>query len=718
MRIISIGVFLACASFLSSLYAQESWKPFKTDQPVLLDGFLNEADWNKGITSGEMISYHPEYGKPLPYQTEVFFMYDTENLYFGFNCHDPEPANIKASISARDQIRVEDWVCINMDPFNDQQSLYAFYINPLGIQEDGRASSNNEDIGADFVFYSKGRITDSGYVVEVRIPFKSIRYNRTDPVEMGIIFERRIHHLSLQGTNPAIDPQQGMNFLTQMRPVSLSGIKQYTLIELLPAFTYSRLSEQTNGKLALSESRPEFSFTGKLGLSSQLSLDLTYNPDFSQVEADAGQIEENQRFSLFYPEKRPFFQEGKENFSIAAVNMFGSLQSVVHTRQISNPLLGAKLTGKISSKSRLSLLYSLDEPFVAGTQTDSIRYSNFFVGRYQYALKKDSYLGLVITDREDPAQYNRLVGFDGRFRLNDASAVEYNAFGSATTTPGSEQKTGITGTLAYIQNNENRSIRADIQHLGLDFDTRTGYLQRNGINRLSITYKPNKYLQDKFFTRVSLMSFGIVTQDLYSSQWERDLGMGLELAGNQSTFINLFINPSTEVFQGQLFRTNSIHFSGKSQIFPSFFLTCNYRYGELVRYVANPYGGIGHRGSAELLYQVGTAFKTQLSVNYADFYRLSDRSKDFDYLIIRSKNTYQVNKYLFFRIIAEYNSFNKELTTDLLASFTYIPGTVVHLGFGSLYERQYWDGSYYQPGNDFLEFKRGVFFKASYLFRN
>lgn len=699
-----------------SAVAQETLKPTKTHEPITIDGELNESAWANSLVTNDLTSYSPEFGKPLAYSTEVYFTYDSENLFFGFKCFDPNPERIKATMSARDQIRLEDWVCINLDPFNDQQSLFAFYSNPLGIQMDSRASSNNEDTGADFVFYSKGVLTNWGYQVEISIPFKSLRYKRSDYVSMGVIFERRIHRLSTQGTFPALDSQKGMNFLTQMLPVELKGIKHYTLMEILPAVTYSRLSSHNDGLMQVVRNKPEISLTGKLGISSQLSLDLTYNPDFSQVEADAGQIEENQRYSLFYAEKRPFFQEGQESFNIAAVHMFGSLQSVVHTRQISNPILGAKLSGKISSKSRIAVLYSLDEPY--SEFTDSANYSNFFIARYQYALKKDSYVGMVFTDREDPDQYNRLAGIDGRFRMNDASAIEYHFFGSAGTEPGGKQNIGSIGTLSYIQQNKNRNLRAEIQHIDRDFNTRTGYIQRNGINRLFLNYKPNFYLENKFFTKISPMFFGIVTQDLFSSLWERDYGFGIELMGERSTILNIFLDPSNEVFLSHLFRTNSIHFRGFSQILPSLFVRINYRYGELVRYTSNPYGGIGHKGNIDFIYQPITDFKTELSLNYSDFYKLSDGVKDFDYLIIRSKNTYQVNKYLFFRIIAEYNSFSQELSTDFLASFTYIPGTVIHLGYGSLFERKYWDGQYYQPGSEFMELKRGIFFKASYLFRN
>ncbi len=711
-------LLLICALLLwtSTLTGQDTWHAKLCSENIQLDGQLNESCWKEALVCDEMISFLPEFGQTLPYRTEVYLTYNRDNLFIAFQCFDPNPENIKGTITARDQIKMEDWVCVNMDPFNDQQSLLAFYSNPLGIQMDSRSSANQEDLGADFVFHTKGKRTDTGYTVEMQIPFKSLRYNRKKPVVMGMIFERRIHHLSTQGTYPPLDPQKGMNFLTQMKPIVLENIEHYTLLEILPALTYSRLLQASSGSLNVTRSRPEFSLTGKVGLSSQLSLDLTYNPDFSQVESDAGQIEENQRYSLFYKEKRPFFQEGKESFSIAAVSEHGSFQSVVHTRQIANPLVGAKLSGKISNKSRLAILYSLDENHAFADSSG--RYSNFMIGRYQYALNKDSYLGLAMTTREDPDQYNRLAGADGRFRLGDESAIEFNVFGSLSTTPNDKSKNGLIGTVSYNKENEKNSVRFELQHIGQDFITRAGYLQRNGINRLSLSYKPNFYFDQSFFRKVSIMSFGILSEDIPSGLLEHDLGLGTEVAGNRSSTFITFINLSSEVYLHKRFNTNSYHLIGMSQILPKLLINVDYRFGNSIRYVSDPYSGYGNKGNLMLNYQPITNFQTGLTITYADFYRHSDQLKDFDYTILRFKNTYQVNKYLFFRIILEYNTFEEALTADALASFTYIPGTVIHLGYGSLYNQKSWTGHEYQPGDKWTEMTRGLFFKASYLFRN
>jgi hypothetical protein len=143
----------------------------------------------------------------------------------------------------------------------------------------------------------------------------------------------------------------------------------------------------------------------------------------------------------------------------------------------------------------------------------------------------------------------------------------------------------------------------------------------------------------------------------------------------------------------------------------------NYYYGNKIRYIENPYQGKGNDVIASLTFLPLGHFHLEISLLYSDFTRQEDSTKEYDYTIIHSKNTFQVNKYLFFRAIVEYNSFRKRLMTDFLASFTYIPGTVIHIGYGSLYEKIRWEEGDYRPSDNFLETRRGFFFKASYLWR-
>ena len=711
--------YLILLTSVIRLPAQNAVETIKTALPPVIDGKLDDAAWQAVPVYDGFRSYTPDFGGPVAFPTYVRITYDESNLYIGFDCRDPEPEKIKATITARDQIKGEDWVCVNFDPFNDQQGMIDLYVNPRGIQEDARGTSNHEDTGADYVFYSAGTIGKDGYQVEMQIPFKSLRYQHSNPVTMGFIFERKIQRLSQQATFPPLDAARGMSFVTQTMAFSFKDIRNYTLLEFLPSVTYSFRQGQSNGKLVTTENKPSVGFTGTIGLTSQLILDVAVNPDFSQVESDAGQITENQRYALYYPEKRPFFQEGKGNFEIAGTSEMSFFQQAFHTRQIINPLASIKLTGKVSDHVRVGLLYSLDNPLDFKLTDTAKNLVHYAIGRYQHSFRDDSYLGAIITDREGQGFYNRLAGTDGRLRLDASTKLEFNLLGSTTLgNPGENQKSGWMGTLKASKNTDKLSTSIQVQHIGADFITQTGFLMRSGITNFNADFSWNFFRNEGFIQKISPFFYGMMNRDILAGLWERDLGLGLSMHARRSTELFVFLNPSDEVYLNERFRTHSIHAEISSQIFKSLLFKAEYRYGYRTRYVENPYTGWGNTADITIGFQPWKKFQSDLSLNYSDFYGIENPGKEFSYLIIRSKNTYQLNSKLFVRGILEYNSFEKDLTTDFLISFTYIPGTVVHLGYGSLYQKVAWNGHEYQPGTNYLETVRGFFFKASYLWRN
>lgn len=211
--------FFFFASTGQALSAQDILKPVKTTTPPAIDGKLDDPVWAEAPSVTGFKTFIPDFGLDISENTVAYMAYDSENLYFAFQCFDRQPEKIKASISRRDDIRPDDFVCINLDSFNDQQSLYAFYVNPLGIQMDSRYAGGKEDFSVDVVWSSAGKIHDRGYAVEIQIPLKSIRYSSGNRVEMGIFFERRISRRSEHGSYPSLDPKRGYFFLTQMAPI-------------------------------------------------------------------------------------------------------------------------------------------------------------------------------------------------------------------------------------------------------------------------------------------------------------------------------------------------------------------------------------------------------------------------------------------------------------------------------------------------------------------
>jgi len=716
-------LLLALAGALSMaagpLFGAEIFKPLRTAAPPQIDGKLDDPVWREAPSVRDFKTFIPDFGKDLSERTVGYIAYDAENIYFAFKCYDREPEKIKAAVSARDTIRPDDFVCINIDTFNDQQSLYALYVNPLGIQTDSRFASGQEDFSVDIVWYSAGRLDPDGYSIEILLPFKSIRYAGKERVEMSIFFERRISRRAEHGSYPPLDPARGYFFLTQMMPFELQDIKNYTLLEAIPAFTYSQKYAQEGGALRREDTLRDFSLTGKYGISSQLILDGTWNPDFSQVEADAGQVDVNLRYDLYFPEKRPFFLEGNEMFLLAGSTAEDPLQSVVYTRRIIDPRAGFKLSGKLGRRDTLASIFALDESpsFGLGAGADG-KYAGFGILRYKRSLSEDSYLGAFLTDREYTGDFNRVAGVDGQVRLTKSSMLGFHGFGSWTKRPESaETAAGSALGLDYLYDTRNLQVNLGFHDISRDFETDTGYLMRNGLASFRALVQPRLYPKSKVFRKLTPQVFATVLQDLPSDLVETEDGLGLSILLPGSTNVTLRGGYATEVFLSRRFDISYWFAQVTSQVTKEFYILSAFTRGGAIRYTEDPYQGYGSRSRTSIIYQPSEKFRTTFSLTYSDLYRSSTEEKVFDYTILRGLVSYQVNKYLFFRGIAEYNTYRKSLLTDFLASFTYIPGTVVQLGYGSLYNKLRWEDGLYREDERFLEMQRGLFFKVSYLWR-
>jgi hypothetical protein len=715
----TILLFSAVIVFAAALFSNNPLQPLRADSPPVIDGALDDPVWKIAPSVTGFKTFHPDYEIDMAEKTIVYMAYDKENLYFAFKCFDSQPDKIKASIARRDTIRPDDWVCINLDSFNDQQSLYAFYINPLGIQTDSRYSGGQEDFSQDFVFYSAGRIDEEGYVVEVQLPFKSLRFSNKKTVEMGVIFERRINRESTHGTYPALSPEKGMFFLTQMQPMVLEDIQHYTLFELLPAITLNQRQYAEEGGLNITDRFSDLSLTTKYGITSKLILDATYNPDFSQVESDAGQVDVNLRYDLYFPEKRPFFLEGMENFNIGGSSSFDTLRAMVYTRKIIDPLAGAKLTGKIGSNNTIAAIFSLDESLRYSGDVDTTgKYALFSILRYKRALSEDSYVGAFFTSRDLKNHFNRVIGPDGQIRLNPSSILGFHLFCSQTQITGESEKfDGHALGVDYLYQTRNLDINLGVQDISRHFNTETGYITRTGLTRIGGFITPKLYPNSKTIQRIDPSFFSAQTKDRFSNIWETQNTFMLNFFLPRSTKLALSADYSTEVYLDEKFNTSGWSIAGTSQLTKQFYLKLNFRNGKAIYYSEDPFQGRGTQAGGEIIFQPSEKISLSLNLAYADFFRNADSVKAYDYTILRTRLTYQMNKYLTFRGVVEYNDYNKTLLTDFLVSFLYIPGTVIHLGYGSLYEKTQWIEGEYRTSDRFMQMERGLFFKVSYLWR-
>jgi len=250
------------------------------------------------------------------------------------------------------------------------------------------------------------------------------------------------------------------------------------------------------------------------------------------------------------------------------------------------------------------------------------------------------------------------------------------------------------------------------------FQTETGYLTRPGVTTLSAFAGPRLYpAAGKVLRRVDLSFLTSQTRDKYAGLWETDNFAGVGFILERGTSFGVQGRYATEVFRGMRFDISGFNVSGRSQLTKQLSIRGLFDRSGAIYYSEDPFQGRSNSASLTVVYLPSDNLHAELSLTYADFAPSGGAGRLYEYTIARSKLTYQVNRYLFFRGIVEYNSFRRQMLTDLLGSFTYIPGTVLHLGYGSLYEKARWEDDGLVRDRRFLETRRGLFFKASYLWR-
>ncbi|UCH09929.1 MAG: carbohydrate binding family 9 domain-containing protein, partial [Fidelibacterota bacterium] len=388
--------------------------------PIVVDGSLNDAGWQNAARAVNFAEFFPGDGTRPPIHMETLITYNDTHLYLAFLVED-NPDDIRASLRDRDEMWSDDYVGILLDTYGDANWAYFIFANPLGIQGDARfVAGLGEDDGVDLIFDSEGQITDKGYQVEMAIPFSSLRFPDTDIQNWKATFW--ITHprgSRSQYTWAAIDRDNACWMCQWGTLAGIKGIKSGRNIEILPSIVGSQigsLKDEDDPTIGFNAGKPG----GDLGLGLKYMItpnvvaDVALNPDFSQVEADAAQIDVNQTFALFYPERRPFFQEGGD--------LFRTNRQVVYTRSINNPSLAAKLTGRFG-KLNVAYMSARDEnsPIILPFEEQSITLATALksvtnIVRAKQSFGEDAFIGAMVTDRRlEGGGSGSLVTTDGRF---------------------------------------------------------------------------------------------------------------------------------------------------------------------------------------------------------------------------------------------------------------------------------------------------------------
>lgn len=454
-----------------------------------IDGRLDDLAWDHAALLDGFTQFNPVEGSAASQRTEIRVLVDSDAIYFSVKAYDGSPGEIRATMAERDTYtRTDDYVRFILDTFDDQRRAYVFTVNPLGVQHDGLWNESGGGTGRrgrgnfgspidqspDFVWDSDGRITEWGYQAEIRIPFKSLRFPEAEEQAWGLQVERKIQRNGFESSWAPITGNVA-NKLTQAGKLTgLRNLDMGLFMEFNPVLTGSRDGSLDElGNFGHADPTGEFGFNATYGITSNLTLDGTFNPDFSQVEADAGQVSVNERFTLFFPEQRPFFLEGTE--------IFGMPKQLVHTRTISNPIAGGKLTGKIGSLN-IGYLGAIDETFDADAPNT---YVNLL--RVRKDIGASSTIGAIYTDRTiSSSDFNRVAGADARIQFGGRYTVTLmGAQSFSNDADVAERVDGRMGSARIERAGRTFSVNAEFEDTQSDFEPGSGFFRRIGTTQLN-----------------------------------------------------------------------------------------------------------------------------------------------------------------------------------------------------------------------------------------
>ncbi len=676
-------------------------RPTRTDTPPEIDGRLDDEVWKTAALITEFVQQSPLDGAPATEKTEVYVAYDANNLYFGFYAHYEDPSIMRANRVDRDRAMLDDLMTVYFDTFLDQQRGYDFDVNAYGVQGDGIISSGGFGRGGgggsggripfadrswNALFETGGQIVEDGYTAEMAIPFKSLRYPsraRDEAHRWGFQIVREVWGKDQENQVWAPMSRDESSFFAQMGVLDgMVNLSNSRNLEVLPTFTAIRYGaiDPTVPDFVHLDTDPDAGVNVKYGITSNLTADLTVNPDFSQIESDRTQIEVNQRFPIFYPELRPFFVEGAEIFD------FSPVVTLVHTRTIVDPDFGAKVTGKVGGLS-LGVLAANDRaPGLVENESDRAfgQHAYTYIGRAQYNLYSESNIGAIFTDREFLDGFSRLIGADANFRLGSTTVITGHAIRTWRRDPGGVQRTGEMFDAGIRRNGRSLSWFLASYQISPDFGTDVGFVRRTDERFVSANVSYRFWPEGRIINWGPRVSVGR-NWDFDGNLQDRQLGLGLNfsLAGNIS--LSGDVNRNMERFLGTEFEKTRFSVRTNVNANRSLSFGANVRVGDQILYSADPVLGHQVAWSVNASLRPTSSLSTRLSLSTT---RLKVGSvEQFDVKILRATTTYQLTEKLGFRNITEFDSLNKRLDFNLLATYRINAGTVFYLGYDDHYQQ-------------------------------
>ena len=760
--------------------------PRIADADAKVDGRLDEPVWARAAVLSGFWQYLPNDDRPADDSIAVLVWYSPTAIYFGIRAYQ-DSTSVRATLADRDAIAGDDYVQLVLDTFGDRRQALVFGVNPLGVQADGtlRDAARQQinitssvvsgayvlDLSPDYVYESKGRRTSWGYEVEVRIPFKSLRYQSRDPQDWGLEVIRVVQATGHQLTWTRV-LQTEPSFLAQGGTLTgLTDLRRGLVLDVTPEATSAVAGAPAPGGGAwrYGGGEPRLGATARWGVTTNLTLDGTVRPDFSQVESDVPQIQFDPRSSLFFPEKRPFVLDGLE--------LLQSPLSLIYTRRLVDPQAAAKLTGQVGATT-IAALSGVDGIVASASGTDHPVMNAL---RVREALGGGNTLGLVYTDRADGGSTNHVGAVDGRLLLGGPWALTFQGGGSATRDSSGAPVAWSPVWDAYLVRSGRRfGLKVESFGVGDDFTATSGFFYRTDVVQSTVTPsvtiagKPGSWLEsftgnvylgltwDRWHlfttgkppqTRQADFSFGWTLK----GGWQIGTGISVESFGYPSQlFTNDWIERVRPGAGGGGPVTDTIPFTGQTRI-PNLDLGLNFQTPRFQSFSLSAFLLTGHDenfyewatariyiGNLDLSWRPSGQLRTELIYDHQQIIRRDGGSTVALTRVPRLKVEYQLSRPIFVRLVGQYTSSKLDalrddsrtggailirdpatgaftrtaasasntFRVDWLFSYRPTPGTVVFLGYGSSLEEP---AAFRFRG--LTRTADGFFAKVSWLFR-
>ncbi|MBX7120117.1 MAG: carbohydrate binding family 9 domain-containing protein [Gemmatimonadaceae bacterium] len=774
---LALAVTLADPPVHNGRSGQTKVTPPRLAAEVVVDGNLTEPVWQQAAVLTGFSQFSPQDGIPAADSTRILVWYSATAIHFGVRAYEPH-GTVRATLAERDRISADDHIQFLIGTFNDGRQAVMFAVNPFGVQADGAlveqgnrsggfmsggatAARESADLSQDYVFQSKGHLTDFGYEVELTIPFKSLRFQSTAEQTWGFNVVRRVQHSNYEDSwTPAL--RANASFLAQSGTLAgLTDLHRGLVLDVTPELT-DRV-DGTPGAAAWGyrTADPQLGATVRWGITNNLTFNGTFNPDFSQVEADANQLNFDPRRAVQIPERRPFFIDGIEQFQTP--------NGLVYTRRIVQPQAAGKVSGKMGA-TNVALMTAVDDRVASSSGQDS---PIFNILRLSRDLGRQSRLAMTYTDRIDGDNSNRVLSVDGRGVLGRIYSGSFQVAGARTV------RNGTTTTAPLFDVRANRDgrafgVRSQFSGIDRDFLTQSGFIGRTGEVHASVAPRYTWFFERG--SRVETFSYSM----LFDGTWNYDRFMqrgdarDKKMHFNASTLLrggwtlggSLLVETFgyDPTFYADLYRIEAPDGLGGLDTLPFVgtprlpnrdwvlsFTSPRFKYFQASgSWVWGQDENFFEWASADILYaQLTLNARPSERIRVDATYQIQEYKRKSDGSLVgttrnpRVKLEYQVSRPFFVRVIGEYvavatdalrddtrtgfpllqrtgsgvyvrttPSQTNSLRGDLLLAYTPQPGTVVYLGYGArMFEPEPFRYQHLARQSD------AVFLKLSYLFR-